>query len=123
MPEWTSLAEQTVTTSGQHKQALIALQKQAWHAFIEQITEHHLPRLAAKGINFRLPPPGVNRNDDNFEFATHYPHLQIEARVNGKWQAWSDDVQATQSTEFRSRLPRTKSTSRSVCYERCAAQQ
>ncbi len=123
MPEWTSLAEQTVTTSGQHKQALIALQKQAWHAFIEQITEHHLPRLAAKGINFRLPPPGVNRNDDNFEFATHYPHLQIEARVNGKWQAWSDDVQATQSTEFRSRLPGTESTSRSVCYERCAAQQ
>lgn len=122
-PKWQSTAEHVVLNAGEKANLLLQQQKQAWHEFVGQITNHHLPRLADKNINFRLPPPGLNLQGGKIEFSTFYPGLEVEAKVNGQWQVYTDALDVSQSTEFRSRLPGTESTSRSVCIERCAVQQ
>ncbi|MDM7859097.1 family 20 glycosylhydrolase [Alteromonas sp. ASW11-36] len=120
-PEWSASAEQVVTSKGQGREQLLAHQQKAWVSFAQQLTRFHLPRLEARGVNFRLPPPGVKGSQGEYSFNNLYPNLVTEAYVDNAWQVVNKQQAYAADTIFRSRLPDTSVASRSVCADDCLA--
>ncbi|WP_100643455.1 family 20 glycosylhydrolase [Alteromonas facilis] len=92
---------------------VLALQTVEWQEFIQQIVGYHLPRLALKGVNFRLPPPGVMAQQDGFLTNPTYPGLITEYLTpQGEWMTFSNNSKVDSQTLFRSRLNNTSRVSR-----------
>ncbi len=77
-----------------------------WLAFARVVVERELPRLAATGAEFYLPPPGARREQGRLEANAAWPGLGIEfSRDQGEsWQTYTGPVSVEGSLLLRSRL-------------------
>ncbi|KAH3893968.1 hypothetical protein DPMN_018123 [Dreissena polymorpha] len=91
-----------------------------WGRFLSALSLNELPRLAAKGVTYRVPPPGVNVNveENVFRVTTLYANHLVEASVDDglTWSVIEDTFPITKSLNIsiRSRSPYTNIVSRTL---------
>jgi hexosaminidase len=83
----------------------LALRDQQWTVFAQALALKELPRLAAAGVDFYLPPPGVVIKSREMSANAAFPGLQIEYSLDaGKsWQNYYEPVAITEADKLRVR--------------------
>ncbi|RYZ92778.1 MAG: beta-N-acetylhexosaminidase, partial [Moraxellaceae bacterium] len=67
--------------------------KQSWAVFANTLTAKELPKLAASGASFYLPPPGATLENGKLLANSAYPGLTIEYSLDGtNWQVFTAPV-------------------------------
>ncbi len=77
-----------------------------WAIFAAALAQKELPKLAATGANFYLPPPGGQLENGKLSANVAYPGLALEYSLDGgaTWQSYSGEVTANGQLLLRSRL-------------------
>ncbi len=81
--------------------------QQAWALFANTLAQKELPKLAASGSAFYLPPPGGVIEAGKLQANVNYPGLTIEYSLDkgASWQAFSSPVAVSNvSVQLRSKL-------------------
>jgi hexosaminidase len=78
---------------------------QAWALFANTLSQKELPKLAAAGSAFHLPPPGGVVQSGKLTANVAYPGLVIEYSLDkgANWQVYSGPVDASGEVLLRSR--------------------
>ena len=64
----------------------VQLYNQAWSRFVNVAGKRELPRLAYYhgGYNYRIPPPGIKKENGSILANDQFPGLQLRYTINGK---------------------------------------
>lgn len=77
-----------------------------WAIFAAALVQKELPKLAATGASFYLPPPGAQLENGRLSVNTGYPGLLVEYSLDqgASWQAYTGEVAVNGQLLLRSRL-------------------
>jgi hexosaminidase len=83
-----------------------AQRQRDWTVFAAALVQKELPKLAAAGASFYLPPPGAKREKDRLSVNTAYPGLPVEYSLDegSSWRVYNGELSASGPLLLRSRL-------------------